>query len=119
MALKPTLTLAHSPDADDVVMWWPLGDVNLGRGAAIDTGKWLFQPVQIDIQEANERAIARGDLDVTAISAHAYPHVQDRYRITACGASMGRGMGRSWCAGAGARPAGWRVGRFGRERPGP
>lgn len=93
MALKPTLTLAHSPDADDVVMWWPLGDMDLGRAPAIDTGKWLFQPVQIDIQEANERAISRGDLDVTAISAHTYPHVQDRYRITSCGASMGEGYG--------------------------
>jgi len=93
MPLKPTLTLAHSPDADDVVMWWPLGDVNLGRAPAIDTGKWLFQPVQIDIQEANERAISRGDLDITAISAHAYPHVQERYRITSCGASMGEGYG--------------------------
>lgn len=93
MSLKPILTLAHSPDADDVVMWWPLGDVEAGRAPAIDTGRWLFQPVQLDIQEANERAIARGDLEITAISAHAYPHVQDRYRITACGASLGEGYG--------------------------
>lgn len=93
MPLKPTLTLAHSPDADDVVMWWPLGDVSLGRPPAIDTGMWLFQPLQIDIQEANERAIARADLDITALSAHTYPHVHNRYRITACGASMGEGYG--------------------------
>ncbi|MEZ6233749.1 MAG: MqnA/MqnD/SBP family protein [Phycisphaerales bacterium] len=93
MPLKPVLTLAHSPDADDVVMWWPLGDAERGRAPAIDTGKWLFQPVQIDIQEANDRAINAADLDITAISAHAYPHVQDRYRITACGASMGEGYG--------------------------
>ncbi|MCB9841286.1 MAG: ABC transporter substrate-binding protein [Phycisphaeraceae bacterium] len=93
MPLKPVLTLAHSPDADDVVMWWPLGDAEQGRPPAINTGKWLFQPAQIDIQEANDRAIQAADLDITAISAHAYPHVQDRYRITACGASMGEGYG--------------------------
>lgn len=93
MSLKPTLTLAHSPDADDVVMWWPLGDVELGRAPAIDTGRWLIQPVQVDIQEANERAIGRGDLDITAISAHTYPHVQHQYRITSCGASMGENYG--------------------------
>lgn len=93
MPLKPTLTLAHSPDADDVVMWWPLGDVERGRPPAIDTGPWLFQPLQLDIQEANDRAIRHADLDITAISAHTYPHVQDLYRITSCGASMGENYG--------------------------
>lgn len=106
MPLKPTLTLAHSPDADDVVMWWPLGDVDLGRPAAIDTGKWLFQPVQIDIQEANDRAIARADLDITAISAHTYPHVQHLYRVTSCGASMGENYGPKLVCRADA-PASW------------
>lgn len=93
MPMKPILTLAHSPDADDVVMWWPLGDTDRARPPALDTGPWLFRTLQIDIQEANDRAIARADLDITAISAHTYPHVQDRYRITSCGASMGENYG--------------------------
>jgi 5,8-dihydroxy-2-naphthoate synthase len=83
---RPTLTLAHSPDLDDVFMWWPLQ-------GAIDTGRFQFKLIGEDIQSLNERAIATGDLDITAISIHTYPHVRDRYALTSCGSSMGDGYG--------------------------
>jgi 1,4-dihydroxy-6-naphthoate synthase len=46
-----------------------------------------------DIQSLNRRAIERADLEITAVSAHAYAHLQDRYAVLACGASMGFGYG--------------------------
>lgn len=96
------LTLAHSPDADDMAMWWPLTGMRdrAGRpfpGAdgrpAVDTLGFEFQPLVADIQELNVRAIERADLDITAISANAYAHVADRYQITRCGASIGVAYG--------------------------
>lgn len=99
------LTLAHSPDADDAFMWWPLtGKVNPRdrdkRGVAepltkpiIDTGRFRFLAVPADIEALNRRAVDAGDLDITALSMHAYPHVKDRYILTACGSSMGDGYG--------------------------
>ncbi len=83
---RPTLTLAHSPDPDDAFMWWPLT-------GAIDTGRFRFELVPEDIQSLNQRAIRKGDLDITAISIHTYPHVKDRYALTSCGSSMGDGYG--------------------------
>lgn len=98
----PELTLAHSPDSDDLVMWWPIcGMTNedgspidgpLGR-PAIDTGDFAFTPIAEDVEVLNKRAIERADLDITAISAHTYPHIKDRYQITDCGGSFGEGYG--------------------------
>jgi 1,4-dihydroxy-6-naphthoate synthase len=58
----------------------------------IDTKGWHFTHVLQDIQTLNDRA-TRGELDITAISIHAYPYVADRYALTSCGASMGDGYG--------------------------
>ena len=58
----------------------------------IDTGGWTFEHVMQDIQTLNERAL-RGELDITAISIHAYPYVADQYALTSCGSSMGDGYG--------------------------
>lgn len=58
----------------------------------VDTRGWGFEHVLQDIQTLNERA-RRGELDITAISIHAYPHVADRYALTECGSSMGDGYG--------------------------
>jgi 1,4-dihydroxy-6-naphthoate synthase len=104
-----TLTLAHSPDADDAFMWWPLtGKVAAGSGGltssgytpptiiappVLDTQRFRFVAVPADIQKLNERAIAAADLDITAISMHALAHVADCYALTRCGASMGDGYG--------------------------
>jgi len=100
--MQQTLTLAHSPDSDDVVMWWPLTGMRGPDGKplagedgapAIDTGGIVFEPFPEDVQVLNQRAIERGDLDITAISAHTYPHIASRYRITSCGGSFGEGYG--------------------------
>ena len=87
------LTLAHSPDPDDAFMWWPLGDVDKGIAPKIDTGPYRFRMVADDIQSLNTRAVDVGDLDITALSFHAYAHCGDRYALTRCGASFGDGYG--------------------------
>lgn len=96
------LSLAHSPDSDDMVMWWPLTGIQGPSGVAvdgpegrpaIDTGQFTFRTVADDVQRLNRRAIDIGDFDITAVSAHTYPHIRSRYAITSCGASMGEGYG--------------------------
>jgi 1,4-dihydroxy-6-naphthoate synthase len=97
-----TITLAHSPDADDLVMWWPLTGLMHPDGSAVsgtdglpalDTRGFAFQTLAADIHTLNQRAAGEGDLDITAISAYTYPFVKDRYRITSCGGSFGDGYG--------------------------
>jgi 1,4-dihydroxy-6-naphthoate synthase len=97
-----TLTLGHSADADDVFMWWPITgkvrpdgepiDGDEGR-PVIDTAGFRFRSVPDDIQKFNRRAMDAADLDITAISFHAYPHVRSRYALCASGSSMGEGYG--------------------------
>jgi len=81
-----TLRLGHSPDPDDAFMFYALAK------DLIDTGQWRFEHVMQDIQTLNERAL-RGELEITAISIHAYPYVADKYALTHCGSSMGDGYG--------------------------
>jgi 1,4-dihydroxy-6-naphthoate synthase len=80
------LTLGHSPDPDDAFMFYGLA------AGKVDTRGWQFEHILQDIQTLNERA-TRGELDITAISIHAYPFVADKYALTNCGASMGDGYG--------------------------
>jgi 1,4-dihydroxy-6-naphthoate synthase len=94
------ITIAHSPDPDDVFMWWPLtGMVEPGDCSRIvsppelDCGPFRFRSLAADIAVLNRRAIEVGDLDVTAISIFTYASVADRYVLTACGSSMGEGYG--------------------------
>jgi 1,4-dihydroxy-6-naphthoate synthase len=94
----PDLTIAHSPDPDDVFMWWPLGSHTLAP--TIDTEGFRFEPIPEDIQVLNRRAIESGDLDITAISIHAYPHVRARYRLTSCAGSFGDSYGPKLVTGA-------------------
>ncbi len=54
----------------------------------IPTGQWRFEHVLQDIQTLNQRAM-RGELEITAISIHAYPYVSEKYALTSCGSSMG------------------------------
>ncbi len=77
-----TLTLGHSPDPDDAFMHWALA------AERIDTGDLRYEHILQDIQTLNERA-TRGELDITAISVHAYAFVLDQYLILPHGASMG------------------------------
>lgn len=80
------ITVGHSPDPDDAFMFYGLasGKVKL-EGITIEH---LLE----DIQSLNERAM-RAELEVTAISAHAFPAVADKYWIMRTGASMGEGYG--------------------------
>jgi 1,4-dihydroxy-6-naphthoate synthase len=85
-ANEPTrlLRLGHSPDPDDAFMFYALAQ----DPPLIPTGPWRFEHVLQDIQTLNQRA-RRGELEITAISIHAYPYVADRYALTSCGSSMG------------------------------
>jgi 1,4-dihydroxy-6-naphthoate synthase len=80
------IRLGHSPDPDDAFMFWALAE---GR---VDTRGFEFEHVLEDIQTLNEWAL-EGRLETTAMSLHAYPHVQDRYMLLPHGASMGSGYG--------------------------
>jgi 1,4-dihydroxy-6-naphthoate synthase len=81
-----TLTLGHSPDPDDAFMFYGLARV------LIPTHGFRFEHILQDIQTLNERA-TRGELDITAISIHAYAYVSDQYALLPTGASMGDGYG--------------------------
>jgi 1,4-dihydroxy-6-naphthoate synthase len=80
------IRLGHSPDPDDAFMFW-----GLAKGE-VDPRGFEFEHVLQDIQTLNEWAL-EGRLEVSAISLHAYPHVQDRYVLLPHGASMGSGYG--------------------------
>src|SRR6266542_5417547 len=84
--LQRALTLGHSPDPDDAFMFY-----GLAKGL-IPTPGFRFEHILQDIQTLNERA-ARGDLDISAISIHAYAYVSDQYALLPSGASMGDGYG--------------------------
>ncbi len=81
-----TLRVGHSPDPDDAFMFY-----GFAKGA-VTIRDFRVEHVLEDIQTLNEKAL-KGAIEVTAISAHAYPQVADRYWIMRCGASMGRGYG--------------------------
>jgi len=80
------IRLGHSPDPDDAFMFWALAS------GAIDTRGFEFEHVLQDIQTLNEWAL-EGRLEVTALSLHSYPLVQDEYVLLPHGASMGSGYG--------------------------
>lgn len=80
------MRLGHSPDADDAFMFYALAKDKVSSDI-LD-----FEHVIEDIQSLNKRAM-NNELEVTAMSVHAYTYVQDNYRILSCGASMGEGYG--------------------------
>jgi len=92
-----TIHLAHSPDADDAFMFWALA------AGKIDTGGRRYQHELGDIESLNRRAL-RGELEVTAVSLHAYAYLAERYALLAHGASFGDGYGPRLVARA-SRPA--------------
>jgi 1,4-dihydroxy-6-naphthoate synthase len=79
---KTQIHVGHSPDPDDAFMFYALAR------DTIDTGKYEFSHELVDIETLNRRAFA-ADLELTALSLHAYAHLADKYAICACGASMG------------------------------
>ncbi|TAL02871.1 MAG: ABC transporter substrate-binding protein [Verrucomicrobia bacterium] len=80
------LTLGHSPDPDDAFMFYGLAK------ELIPTHGFQFEHILQDIQTLNERA-TRGELDISAVSIHAYAYVRDQYALLPSGASMGDGYG--------------------------
>ncbi len=80
------IRIGHSPDPDDAFMFWALAKDQL------DTRGIDFEHVLRDIETLNRWAL-EGRLEVTAISLHAYPYLQDRYTLLPHGASMGDGYG--------------------------
>jgi 1,4-dihydroxy-6-naphthoate synthase len=80
------LTLGHSPDPDDAFMFYALAENK------IPTEGLTFKHILQDIQTLNERAL-RAELDVTAISIHAYAYVLRHYALLPSGASMGDNYG--------------------------
>ncbi len=76
------ITIAHSPDADDAFMFYALAN------SKIDTDDIAVEHKLCDIQTLNEAA-ETGKYEVTAISYHAYPTVQDKYAMMTTGGSFG------------------------------
>jgi 1,4-dihydroxy-6-naphthoate synthase len=83
---KISIRVGHSPDPDDAFMFHALAN------GKIDTGTYDFHHELVDIETLNRRAFA-GDLELTAVSLHAYAHLTDHYMLCPCGASMGDGYG--------------------------
>lgn len=83
---ETTIHLAHSPDSDDAFMFYALAD------GQINTEGISYVHELQDIETLNGRAL-RGELDVTAVSIHAYAYLSDRYALLPHGASMGDGYG--------------------------
>src|SRR5437868_14964268 len=79
---KRLITVGHSPDPDDAFMFYALAHDKL------DTGELTFRHELQDIETLNRRAL-RGELEVTAISIHAYALLLDKYALLPSGCSMG------------------------------
>lgn len=77
-----TIRVCHSPDSDDAFMFYALAE------GLIDTGDLRYEHELQDIESLNQRAL-KGELEVTAVSIHAYAYVADRYALLPHGASMG------------------------------
>ena len=80
------IRVGHSPDPDDAFMFHALAN------GKIPTGKYRFEHELVDIETLNRRALA-AELELTAVSLHAYGQLADKYALCDCGASMGDGYG--------------------------
>ena len=79
---RTTIRVGHSPDSDDAFMFYAI------THDRIDTGGLRFVHQLEDIETLNQRAL-NGELEVSAVSIHAFAHLTDRYALLASGASMG------------------------------
>src|SRR3982751_3184736 len=79
---KRLITVGHSPDPDDAFMFYALAHDKL------DTGDLAFRHELQDIETLNRRALG-GELEVTAVSIHAYAFLLDKYALLPTGCSMG------------------------------
>jgi 1,4-dihydroxy-6-naphthoate synthase len=83
---KRLIRVGHSPDPDDAFMFYALAKDK------IDCGPYRFEHELVDIETLNRRAFA-GELELTALSLHAYAYLADQYVLCTCGASMGDNYG--------------------------
>jgi 1,4-dihydroxy-6-naphthoate synthase len=81
------ISIAHSPDSDDAFMFYGLATNK------IRVPGYRFSHTLCDIETLNVRARDEAFYDVTAISFHAYPYVQNNYTLMGCGGSVGEGYG--------------------------
>lgn len=81
------ITIAHSPDSDDAFMFY-----GLAKDKVVVPG-YHFTHTLTDIETLNHKAMNEAFYDVTAVSFHAYPYIQDNYAIMACGGSVGENYG--------------------------
>src|ERR687886_236298 len=77
-----TIRVAHSPDSDDAFMFYALSQDK------VDTGNLRFVHELSEIESLNRRAL-KGELEVSAVSIHAYAYIADRYALLSSGSSMG------------------------------
>ncbi|MEN1678689.1 MAG: MqnA/MqnD/SBP family protein [Planctomycetota bacterium] len=80
------IRVGHSPDPDDAFMFYALAK------DLLETGDYQFTHELVDIETLNQRAFS-GELELTAVSIHAYAFLQDKYMLCNCGASMGDNYG--------------------------
>ena len=97
-----TISIAHSPDSDDAFMFYGLATNK------VRVPGYRFSHTLCDIETLNRRAREEAFFDVTAISFHAYPYLQENYTLMGCGGSVGEGYG----------PMVFRQPQAGAERPG-
>ncbi len=81
------ISIAHSPDSDDAFMFYGLAT------RKVQVPGYRFNHNLTDIETLNHKAINEAFYDVTAISLHAYPYLQQNYALMNCGGSMGEGYG--------------------------
>ncbi len=81
------ISIAHSPDSDDAFMFYGLATQK------VRVPGYKFTHTLADIETLNRRAQDEAFFDVSAISFHAYPYVQDNYTLMGCGGSVGEGYG--------------------------
>jgi len=86
-AVVQDISIAHSPDSDDAFMFYGLATNK------VRVPGYHFTHTLSDIETLNRRAQEEAFYDVTAISFHAYPYLQDNYTLMGCGGSVGEGYG--------------------------
>jgi len=81
------ISVAHSPDSDDAFMFYGLATNK------VRVPGYKFTHTLCDIETLNRKAQNEAYYDVTAISFHAYPYLQENYALMGCGGSVGEGYG--------------------------
>lgn len=81
------ISIAHSPDSDDAFMFYGLATNK------VRVPGFRFSHTLSDIETLNRRAREEAFYDVTAVSFHAYPYIQENYALMGCGGSVGEGYG--------------------------